>query len=65
MASRIHGDVYVRFRGRYAETCRRKAVRHCTYGRRFGLSLPKGGEKMPITLTFHLFGLTFTLRIKK
>lgn len=29
MASRIHGDVYVRFRGRYAETCRRKAVRRC------------------------------------
>lgn len=25
----------------------------------------EGGEKMPITLTFHLFGLTFTLRIKK
>lgn len=29
MASRIHGDVYVRFRGRYAETCRRKVVRRC------------------------------------
>ena len=29
MASRIHGDVYVQFRGRYAETCRRKAVRRC------------------------------------
>ena len=28
-------------------------------------STPKGGERMPITLTFHLFGLTFTLRIKK
>ena len=29
MASRIHGDVYVRFRGRYAETYRRKAARRC------------------------------------
>ena len=28
-------------------------------------SLPKGGEYMPITLTFHLFGLTFTIRVKK
>ena len=45
--------------------CRWKAAGHCTYGRRFGLSLPKGGEKMPITLTFHVFGLTFTIRIKK
>ena len=27
MASRIHGDMYVRFRGRHGETCRRKAVR--------------------------------------
>lgn len=31
-----------------------------------GLALdPERGERMPITLTFHLFGLTFTLRIKK
>lgn len=28
MASRIHGDIYVRFRGRYGETYRRKAARH-------------------------------------
>jgi hypothetical protein len=25
----------------------------------------KGGEQMPITLTFHLFGLTVTVRVKK
>ena len=27
MASRIHGDMYVRFRGRHGETYRRKAAR--------------------------------------
>ncbi len=25
----------------------------------------EGGEYVPITLTFHLFGLTFTIRVKK
>ena len=30
----------------------------------FGLIPPKGGDIMPITLTFHLFGLVFTLKIK-
>ena len=27
--------------------------------------LHKGGEIMPITLTFHIFGLVFTIRVKK
>ena len=25
----------------------------------------EGGEKMPITLTFHLFGFTFTIKVRK
>ena len=33
---------------------------------RFGtIPPPKGGEKMPITITFHLFGLVFSIRIKR
>ena len=26
---------------------------------------PKGGERMPVTVTFHIFGLTVTIRIKR
>ena len=35
------------------------------YGRRFGYALRKGGDSMPITLTIHLFGLVFTLKVKR
>ena len=41
----------------------RAGVLHNKAGR-FGLKPPKGGDLMPVTITFHLFGLTFTLRIK-
>ena len=34
-------------------------------GRRFGYSNPKGGEYMPIIVTFHPFGFTVTIRITK
>ena len=34
-------------------------------GRRFGYSNPKGGEYMPITITFHPFGFTVTIKIVK
>ena len=33
-------------------------------GGRLWLHLRKGGGKMPITLTFHIFGYTVTIRIK-
>ena len=26
---------------------------------------PKGGERMPVTVTFHVFGFTVTIRIKR
>ena len=34
-------------------------------GRRFGSHHPKGGDLMPFTLTFHLFGLVITLKVKR
>ena len=33
-------------------------------GRRFGCTNPKGGVDMPITLTFHVFGCTVTVKVK-
>ena len=30
-----------------------------------GYTHPKGGVYMPITLTFHVFGITVTVRLKR
>ena len=40
-----------------------KGILHSAGG--LARSSPKGGDTMPLTLTFHLFGLVFTLKVKR
>lgn len=40
-------------------------MRESGNGRRFGYSNPKGGGEMPMTFTFHVYGFTVTVRVKR
>ena len=42
------------------EHCLQQAARQAV-----GHHSPKGGDRMPITLTFHLFGITVQIRLTK
>ncbi len=60
MESRIHGDMYVRFGGRYLETYHRKVARR-RISSLLMMHCEKNGYKLPIFCTFdRVAGLNFT-----
>ena len=59
---RSHGLTFFDLPGKiYAVLLNPKGAKTATGG---FVSPRKGGDKMPITITFHIFGFTVTIRIK-